>query len=357
MLTHPVRGCLIALAAMATLYGCSSHSGSPAEPHSFRQSARALDVQCGESAYLSALSTSLAVWEDSIETWQNNTSLLNTPPVFSDGASSGSYLTTLTPVLQQWEGAINGAVGSALLDSVPDFDTNGNHQDYLAHISTLLAGWEQDLETQRGSDFLPTLTAFQRDTFAPVFECPGDTTISCADSLGAVVSFEPIVLDDCDPAPHVTSDPESGSTFPLGATLVTWTATDSSGNTATCTFTVNVEAAEPADITDAQAHPARLWPPNHKLVNVRISADVEGGCADETEWSIVDVTSNESDNGTGDGNTSPDWVITGDHTLKLRAERSGNGGSRVYTVTIRTGDEGDERTVEVVVPHDNGHGH
>jgi hypothetical protein len=357
MLKHPIRACLLAVAAVAMLYGCSSHSGSPAEPQSFRRTARTVEVQCGESAYLAAISTSLAVWEDSIETWQNDTGLLNTPPAFADGSSTNSYLTTLTPVLQQWEGAINGALGSALLDSVPDFDAAGNHQDYLAHLSTLLAGWEQDLETQRGSDFLPTLAVFQRDTFAPVIECLEDTTIACADSLGAVVDFEPHAIDDCDPAPHVTSDPPSGTLFPPGATLVTWTATDSTGNTATCSFTVNVEAAEPAAITDAEAHPALLWPPNHKWVNVRVAADIEAGCADETEWSIVDVSSNESDNGSGDGNTSPDWILTGDHTLKLRAERSGNGGGRVYTIRIRTGDDADEQTVEVVVPHDRGHDH
>jgi hypothetical protein len=34
--------------------------------------------------------------------------------------------------------------------------------------------------------------------------------------------------------------PASGSTFPVGTTTVTCTATDASGNTATCSFTVSV---------------------------------------------------------------------------------------------------------------------
>jgi hypothetical protein len=43
-----------------------------------------------------------------------------------------------------------------------------------------------------------------------------------------------------DPEPTVTADPPSGSTFPVGDTLVTVTATDGSGNTSTHSFTVTV---------------------------------------------------------------------------------------------------------------------
>jgi hypothetical protein len=52
---------------------------------------------------------------------------------------------------------------------------------------------------------------------------------------------------------------------------------------------------------------------------------------------IVSVTSNQSDNGNGDGNTPTDWTITGALTLQLRAERDGNN-DRVYTITIATSD-------------------
>jgi len=52
---------------------------------------------------------------------------------------------------------------------------------------------------------------------------------------------------------------------------------------------------------------------------------------------IVSVTSNEADNGNGDGNTSPDFVITGPLTLQLRSERDGNN-DRIYTITIATSD-------------------
>ena len=35
-----------------------------------------------------------------------------------------------------------------------------------------------------------------------------------------------------------------------------------------------------------------------------------------------------------EGDESPDWRLTGDHTVELRAERCGNGNGRVYTITV-----------------------
>ena len=73
------------------------------------------------------------------------------------------------------------------------------------------------------------------------------------------------------------------------------------------------------------------------------------------------VASNEPEDGLGDGDTAPDWtepVIDQDNgiiTLQLRAERSGTGDGRVYTITIVATDEaGNASTVDVplVVPHD-----
>jgi len=91
---------------------------------------------------------------------------------------------------------------------------------------------------------------------------------------------------------------------------------------------------------------------------VAIHADVESECGDaDVTCTIVDVTSNESDNATGDGNTSPDWLITENGRLQLRAERSGNGHGRIYTVHFVCEDDfGNtlEGTTNVVVPHDRG---
>jgi hypothetical protein len=280
--------------------------------------------------------------------------------VWTDASDIGSHLGTLVPVLQQWQGAINGALASVVLDTVVAFDPAlYPRRVYLEYLSTALVAWKPALETARGVAFLPDPPVFVPDETPPSIVCgAADTTITCVvDSV--VVEFDAFATDDCDPAPTVTCQPPSGSWFPVGVTEVTCTAVDSVGNTATCSFTVTVEGAEPPVVVDVTASPNILWPPNHKWVDVQIVTEVENPCAVPVSCTIVDVTSNESANGTGDGNTEPDWIVTGDGALKLRAERSGNGGGRIYTVRVRCGDdsgEGSEQTVLVVVPHDQGHG-
>ena len=58
-------------------------------------------------------------------------------------------------------------------------------------------------------------------------------------------------------------------------------------------------------------------------------------------------------NGTGDGDTAPDWEVTGDLTLNLRAERAATGTGRIYTITVESRDDfgnASTRTVTVTVP-------
>jgi eukaryotic-like serine/threonine-protein kinase len=78
------------------------------------------------------------------------------------------------------------------------------------------------------------------DSIPPEITVPGDITTVTSDPAGAVVSFDVSVTDNADPNPQVTCDPASGSTFPIGETTVTCTATDSAGNTATASFKVTV---------------------------------------------------------------------------------------------------------------------
>ncbi|HKQ06351.1 MAG TPA: HYR domain-containing protein [Blastocatellia bacterium] len=78
------------------------------------------------------------------------------------------------------------------------------------------------------------------DKEKPTIACPPNQTAFQDSAFGATVNYPaPTVHDNC---PGVTSQcvPPSGSVFPLGATPVTCTATDTSGNTASCSFTVTV---------------------------------------------------------------------------------------------------------------------
>ncbi len=93
------------------------------------------------------------------------------------------------------------------------------------------------------------------DNEDPVAICPADITVSNdPGQCDAVVTFAPTATDNC-PGVTFSSVPASGSTFPVGTTTVTVTATDAAGNTDTCTFDVTVNDNEdpvascPADIT------------------------------------------------------------------------------------------------------------
>ncbi|MBI5304482.1 MAG: lamin tail domain-containing protein [Chloroflexi bacterium] len=84
--------------------------------------------------------------------------------------------------------------------------------------------------------------------------------------------------------------------------------------------------------------PNSLWPPNHKYVDVKATVTKSDNADPSPSLALVSVTSNEPDNGLGDGDTANDIVTVDDFNFKLRAERSGNGNGRIYTITYRLTD-------------------
>lgn len=111
----------------------------------------------------------------------------------------------------------------------------------------------------------------------------------------------------------------------------------------------------PPTISGVSVDKPTLWPPNHKMVEVTVSYGATDPCSSPV--CTLTVSSNEPVNGTGDGNTSPDWVVVDAHHVQLRAERSGNGDGRVYTITITCRDSAGNTassTATVTVAHDKG---
>lgn len=103
-----------------------------------------------------------------------------------------------------------------------------------------------------------------------------------------------------------------------------------------------------------------LWPPNHKMVDIVVEANVSDNSGLPVTLN-ASITSNEPIDGTGQGNKSPDWtepVIDQENGIimfQLRAERSGKGNGRVYTITITAADTSNNSTtvnIEITVPHD-----
>ena len=80
------------------------------------------------------------------------------------------------------------------------------------------------------------------DTEAPVITaCPADQSFDPqTDQVTATATWTEPTASDNTGFVTLTSTQNPGDMFPIGATLVTYTATDASGNKAICLFTVTV---------------------------------------------------------------------------------------------------------------------
>jgi hypothetical protein len=189
---------------------------------------------------------------------------------------------------------------------------------------------------------------------ASVHDDDGDTLVVEWSVDGAVLHTEEVVAGE----DGVTSaEVEFDGLFGAGEHLVVVSVSDGTAEAATCSTTVTVQDTVPPVVTSVIPSQRILWPPNHKMIPVAISVLAEDDCGPVMSR-IIDVASDEPINGKGDGNTAPDWRVTGDLTLELRAERAGGGDGRVYTITVETLDHAEHRVVsitEVHVPHDMGH--
>lgn len=186
-----------------------------------------------------------------------------------------------------------------------------------------------------------------------VLECPTNILVSNDPGLcGAVVNYTEPSGEGCG---TVTCDHPSGSFFPVGTTMVTCTSTAGPS----CSFNVTVTDDEAPVITPTDEN-LTMWPPNHRYVTFEAADLVESvvdNC-DETvgvdSVKIASVSSDESENGGGDGNTLNDIVIAANcESVQLRAERKGSGNGRVYTITLTVTDSDGNvstATVKIRVP-------
>ncbi|HIJ52048.1 MAG TPA: hypothetical protein HPP66_02710 [Planctomycetes bacterium] len=118
-------------------------------------------------------------------------------------------------------------------------------------------------------------------------------------------------------------------------------------------------AIDPPDITPPEFEfsvtPTALWPANHKMVEITPSWTVSDETDETPDVSLVSIVANEGDDTIGDGHTTDDIQIGEDGSISLRAERSGTGNDRVYTITYQAVDDCGNATVRsatVTVPHD-----
>jgi hypothetical protein len=91
-----------------------------------------------------------------------------------------------------------------------------------------------------------TVTVNRRPPLVPI--CSSNITVTATSAAGAVVTYASSAVGGCPPY-TVNCAPPSGSTFPIGTTLVTCTARDSCGQMVNCGFTVTVNPLPPINLT------------------------------------------------------------------------------------------------------------
>ncbi|MBV9925986.1 MAG: DUF5011 domain-containing protein [Acidobacteria bacterium] len=213
----------------------------------------------------------------------------------------------------------------------------------------------------RGNSASAVQTITVADPTPPVITLNGAAavTVECHTSFtdpGATAT------DNCGTA-NLTVSGSVGVNTP-GTYTLTYNATDAVGNAATPkTRTVTVVDTIAPTITVNGLTPS-LWPANHKYKTFALT-DFVTGVSDSCNTTlgvssvvIEKVTSDEIENGNGDGNTTNDIVIGADcKSFQVRAERDGGGNGRVYTVTFKVTDASGNvgrTTATIVVPHNPG---
>ncbi|HPI32194.1 MAG TPA: C10 family peptidase, partial [candidate division Zixibacteria bacterium] len=118
------------------------------------------------------------------------------------------------------------AITLASRDSVP----GGCPQEYR-----LVLGYKAEDFSGNAAGCSQTITII--DTTSPVVDCYDTLGFVFTSPTEAEVFWDASATDNCSPAPTVTCDPPSGTTFPIGEHTVTCIADDGCANTDTCAFT------------------------------------------------------------------------------------------------------------------------
>jgi len=177
----------------------------------------------------------------------------------------------------------------------------------------------------------------------PVADAGPDRTLAADASCQAQVTLDASGSSDPDgdvltytwSGPFGTANGVSPTvTLPLGKSTIGLLVDDSNGGTDSASVDITIADVTPPTIARLVATPAMLWPPNHRMRPVSLEAVATDNCDAKVACRVGSVSSNEPENGLGDGDTAPDSEVIGDFATLLRAERSGNGNGRIYSVEM-----------------------
>jgi hypothetical protein len=134
--------------------------------------------------------------------------------------------------------------------------------------------------TNRTTNLIVVVDA-KPDTIPPVIRLPSTPIqVNASGPSGAQVRYQTSATDDVDgPINNLTCTPSSGSTFPVGETIVECSAVDTAGNNGTGSFTVTIQDTTPPAISvPTEDITAEATSPNGVQIPFEVSSqdDVDG---------------------------------------------------------------------------------
>ncbi|MDQ0890284.1 pectate lyase/pectin methylesterase-like acyl-CoA thioesterase [Paenibacillus sp. V4I9] len=138
-----------------------------------------------------------------------------------------------------------------------------------------------------------------------------------------------------------------------GKHTISYWSVDKAGNVESPhTVFVQIDKTDPTLKVDLDK--TTLGPPNHQWITVHAAVNADDSLSGIASVVLTSITSNEPDNGLGDGDTESDiqgaQIGTLDTEFMLRAERSGKGSGRIYTITYTAIDQvGNNTTRSAIV--------
>jgi N-acetylneuraminic acid mutarotase len=194
-----------------------------------------------------------------------------------------------------------------------------------------------------------TVRVIPKNTKPPKVKAPNNMKVEATGPSGAVVTFAATATDKVDGSIPVACAPASGAAFPLGATDVTCSATNSFGLSDTDSFTITVRDTT-APLINSVTPSVTLLPDTDQTVPVSIAVDVADAVDPAPACRITKVVGHGKDLN-HDGVI--DWTITGDLTLDIKASARKHR-DRTYRITVRctdaSGNTSKERTA-IVISH------
>jgi hypothetical protein len=173
-----------------------------------------------------------------------------------------------------------------------------------------------------------SFTVTVTDSTGPSFSAvPADRQVEANGAAGSVVNYTPPTATDSTDGPElVTCLPGSGSTFPLGASTITCSATDAHGNTSTVSFSVSVvDTTKPNLIVPADRAIYAETPDGISAQNQPVAQFLNEAHAVDS----VDPSPHVSNN-------APGFFNVGVHVVTFTAsDASGNAVSKGATLDVR----------------------